>query len=178
MVNERAAHPAPVVAVVGATGAVGVELLHCLEQRRFPLAELRLLASARSAGKRLDFRGEPLEVRELREDSFQGVDLALFSAGAATSRRFAPLAVQAGTTVIDNSSAFRMDAAVPLVVPEINPQMLQTHRGIIANPNCCAIISITPLWPVHRTNRIVRCTGHSGVMEMMAQQLGLAMMPR
>ena len=156
MANEQAARTPPVVAVVGATGAVGVELLRCLEQRRFPLAELRLLASARSAGKRLAFRGEQLEVRELREDSFEGVDIALFSAGAATSRRFAPLAVQAGATVIDNSSAFRMDAAVPLVVPEINPQMLGTHRGIIANPNCCAIISITPLWPVHRANRIVR----------------------
>ena len=156
MSYERAARSAPVVAVVGATGAVGVELLRCLEQRHFPLAELRLLASARSAGKRLGFRGEPLEVRELREDSFHGVDVALFSAGAATSRRFAPLAVQAGATVIDNSSAFRMDAAVPLVVPEINPQTLQTHHGIIANPNCCAIISITPLWPVHRANRIVR----------------------
>jgi aspartate-semialdehyde dehydrogenase len=156
MGDERAAGTAPVVAVVGATGAVGVELLRCLEQRRFPLAELRLLASARSAGKRLAFRGEQLEVRELREDSFKDVDIALFSAGAATSRRFAPLAVQAGATVIDNSSAFRMDAAVPLVVPEINPQTLRTHRGIIANPNCCAIISITPLWPVHRRNRIVR----------------------
>ena len=156
MVEERAARTAPVVAVVGATGAVGVELVHCLEQRRFPLRELRLLASARSAGKRLPFRGEPLEVHELREDSFHGVDIALFSAGAATSRRFAPLAVQAGATVIDNSSAFRMDAAVPLVVPEINPQTLRNHRGIIANPNCCAIISITPLWPVHRANRIVR----------------------
>ena len=121
MANEQAARTPPVVAVVGATGAVGVELLRCLEQRRFPLAELRLLASARSAGKRLAFRGEPLEVRELREDSFEGVDIALFSAGAATSRHLAPLAVQAGATVIDNSSAFRMDAAVPLVVPEINP---------------------------------------------------------
>jgi aspartate-semialdehyde dehydrogenase len=135
---------------------VGVELLRCLEQRRFPLGELRLLASARSAGKRLAFRGELLEVRELREDSFRGVDIALFSAGAATSRRFVPLAVQAGATVIDNSSAFRMDPAVPLVVPEINPHTLRAHRGIIANPNCCAIISITPLWPVHRRNRIVR----------------------
>src|SRR5262250_210586 len=154
--NERAARTAPVVAVVGATGAVGIELLRCLEQRRFPLADLRLFASARSAGKQLSFRGEPLVVRELREDSFNGVDIALFSAGAATSRRFAPLAVQAGATVIDNSSAFRMDAAVPLVVPEINPQTLKSHRGLIANPNCCAIISITPLWPVHRTNRIVR----------------------
>src|SRR5215467_15127660 len=127
---ERTVSNAPVVAVVGATGAVGVELLRCLEQRRFALAELRLFASARSAGKRLTFRGEPLAVRELREDSFQGVDIALFSAGAATSRRFAPLAVQAGATVIDNSSAFRMDAAVPLVVPEINPQALETHCGI------------------------------------------------
>ncbi|MBV8877542.1 MAG: aspartate-semialdehyde dehydrogenase [Gammaproteobacteria bacterium] len=155
MFNERAA-PRAVVAVVGATGAVGVELLRCLEQREFPLAELRLLASARSAGKRLNFRGEPLTVRELREDSFERVDIALFSAGAATSRRFAPLAVQAGATVIDNSSAFRMDPAVPLVVPEINAHTLRSHRGIIANPNCCAIISITPLWPVHRANRIVR----------------------
>ena len=129
MVNERAAHPAPVVAVVGATGAVGVELLHCLEQRRFPLAELRLLASARSAGKRLAFRDEQLEVRELREDSFKGVDIALFSAGAATSRRFAPLAVQAGATVIDNSSAFRMDAAVPLVVPEYFQAIALPPRG-------------------------------------------------
>ena len=142
--------------MVGATGAVGVELLRCLEQRNFPLAELRLFASARSAGKSLTFRGERLALRELREDSFEGVTLALFSAGAATSRRFAPLAVQAGATVIDNSSAFRMDPAVPLVVPEINPESLRGHRGIIANPNCCAIISITPLWPVHRRNRIVR----------------------
>ena len=156
MVNERAANTAPVVGVVGATGAVGVELLRCLEQRRFPLAQLRLFASTRSAGRKLVFRGEPLEVRELREDSFHGVDIALFSAGAATSRRFAPLAVQAGATVIDNSSAFRMDPAVPLVVPEINPQALRSHQGIIANPNCCAIISITPLWPVHRANRILR----------------------
>jgi aspartate-semialdehyde dehydrogenase len=135
---------------------VGVELLRCLEQRRFALAELRLLASARSAGKQLLFRGEPLAVRELSEKSFEGVDIAWFSAGADTSRRFAPLAVQAGATVIDNSSAFRMDAEVPLVVPEINPRTLRNHRGIIANPNCCAIISITPLWPVHRVNRIVR----------------------
>ena len=156
MIERQAARTAPVVAVVGATGAVGVELLRCLEQRRFALAQLRLFASARSAGKQLLFRGEPLTVRELSEASFAGVDIALFSAGTATSRRFAPLAVQAGATVIDNSSAFRMDAAVPLVVPEINPQTLRNHRGIIANPNCCAIISITPLWPVHRANRIVR----------------------
>jgi aspartate-semialdehyde dehydrogenase len=154
--SERASTSAPVVAIVGATGAVGVELIRCLEQRAFPLAELRLFASARSAGKTLEFRGRALTVRELGEDSFAGVDIALFSAGGATSRRFAPLAVRAGATVIDNSSAFRMDAGVPLVVPEINPQAIRTHRGIIANPNCCAIISIMPLWPVHRANRIAR----------------------
>ncbi len=154
--SERASPSAPVVAIVGATGAVGVELIRCLQQRAFPLAELRLFASARSAGKTLEFRGRALAVRELGEDSFAGVDIALFSAGGATSRRFAPLAVRAGATVIDNSSAFRMDAEVPLVVPEINPQAIRTHRGIIANPNCCAIISIVPLWPVHRANRIAR----------------------
>ena len=144
------------VAIVGATGAVGLELMRCLEERHFPLAELRLFASARSAGRTLAFRGAQLPVHELREDSFAGVDLALFSAGSGTSRRFAPLAVAAGATVVDNSSAFRMDETVPLVVPEINAQRLRAHRGIIANPNCCAIISITPLWPIHRANRIVR----------------------
>ena len=154
--SERAATAAPVVAVVGATGAVGIELIRCLEQRRFSLGELRLFASARSAGRRLKFRGQELAVRELSEDSFGGVDIALFSAGGAISKRFAPLAVQAGATVIDNSSAFRMDPLVPLVVPEINAQALRAHRGIIANPNCCAIISITPLWPVHCANRITR----------------------
>ena len=146
----------PVVAIVGATGAVGVELIRCLEERRFPLAQLRLFASARSAGKTLPFRGEALPVRELTESSFAGVDIALFSAGGSTSKRFAPLAVRAGATVIDNSSAFRMDPQVPLVVPEINPRAISGHAGIIANPNCCAIISITPLWPIHQVNRIVR----------------------
>ncbi|HYB65937.1 MAG TPA: aspartate-semialdehyde dehydrogenase [Steroidobacteraceae bacterium] len=147
---------APVVAIVGATGAVGMEMIGCLERRRFPLSELRLLASARSAGKTLEFRGESLAVRELTEASFAGVDLALFSAGSSVSRKFAPLAVRAGAVVIDNSSAFRMDAAVPLVVPEINPLAVRGHRGIIANPNCTAIISVTPLWPIHQANRIVR----------------------
>jgi len=147
---------APVVAIVGATGAVGVEMIGCLERRGFPLAELRLLASARSAGKQLRFRGEPLAVRELTEASFAGVDLALFSAGSSISSKYAPIAVRAGAVVIDNSSAFRMDPQVPLVVPEINRQALREHRGIIANPNCTAIISITPLWPVHQANRIVR----------------------
>ncbi|HEY8054120.1 MAG TPA: aspartate-semialdehyde dehydrogenase [Steroidobacteraceae bacterium] len=145
-----------VVAIVGATGAVGVELIRCLEERNFPLAELRLFASARSAGKTLPFRGAPLTVRELTEGSFRGVNIALFSAGASTSRQFAPLAVRAGATVVDNSSAFRMQADVPLVVPEINPQALRGHKGIIANPNCGAIISITPLWPIHKVNRIAR----------------------
>jgi aspartate-semialdehyde dehydrogenase len=151
-----AAAAAPVVAIVGATGAVGVELIRCLEERRFPLSELRLFASARSAGKTLPFRGARLTVRELTEDSFRGVNVALFSAGASTSKRFVPLAVRAGATVVDNSSAFRMQADVPLVVPEINAQALQGHKGIIANPNCSAIIAITPLWPIHQANRIER----------------------
>jgi len=152
---EQSVSP-PVVAIVGATGAVGVELVRCLEQRRFPLAELRLLASARSVGKTLEFRGQALPVHELGEESFRGVNLALFSAGSALSKRFAPIAVRAGATVIDNSSAFRMDPQVPLVIPEINARALQDHRGIIANPNCGAIISITPLWPIHQRNRIRR----------------------
>lgn len=150
--------PGAVVAIVGATGAVGVELIRCLEERGFPVSELRLFASARSAGKTLTFRGLQLAVRELNEHSFSGVDIALFSAGGSTSKRFAPIAVRAGATVIDNSSAFRMDPSVPLVVPEINPHTLRTHQGIIANPNCCAIIAITPLWPIHRSNRIQRLT--------------------
>ncbi len=149
---------APTIAIVGATGAVGVELLQCLAQRRFPLGQLRLLASARSAGRRMTFEGREIAVEELTEQSFAGVDIALFSAGGEQSRRFAPLAVAAGAVVIDNSSAFRMDPEVPLVVPEINPQEIDRHNGIIANPNCSAIISITPLWPIHRVNRIRRLT--------------------
>ncbi|MBS0378196.1 MAG: aspartate-semialdehyde dehydrogenase [Proteobacteria bacterium] len=154
--SARNASSPPVVAIVGATGAVGVELIHCLEQRRFPLSRLRLFASARSAGKTLPFQGAQVTVEELKEDSFAGVDIALFSAGSGTSKKFAPLAVQAGATVVDNSSAFRMDPKVPLVVPEINPQAIRGNPGIIANPNCCAIISITPLWPIHQANRIER----------------------
>jgi aspartate-semialdehyde dehydrogenase len=156
MHSGRSAGSAPVVAIVGATGAVGVELIRCLEERRFPLSELRLFASARSAGKTLSFRGEPLAVRELKDDSCRGVDIALFSAGGNTSKRFGPLAVDQGAVVVDNSSAFRMDPAVPLVVPEINPEAVRGHRGIIANPNCSTIIAITPLWPVHRSNRLRR----------------------
>jgi len=146
----------PVVAVVGATGAVGVELIRCLEQRKFPLAELKLFASARSAGKALEFRGKPLRVQELTDESFDGVHIGLFSAGSATTKKFAKAALAAGTIIVDNSSAYRMDPTVPLVIPEINPQTIATHKGIIANPNCSAIISITPLWPIHRENRIKR----------------------
>jgi aspartate-semialdehyde dehydrogenase len=146
----------PVVAVVGATGAVGVELIHCLEQRNFPLSELRLFASARSAGKSLKFRGKRIKVRELTEQSFDGVQIGLFSAGSSTTKKFAKAAVAAGTIIVDNSSAYRMDPEVPLVVPEINAQAIKAHKGIIANPNCSAIISITPLWPIHKKNRIKR----------------------
>jgi aspartate-semialdehyde dehydrogenase len=156
MQSGRPSSSAPVVAVVGATGAVGVELMQCLEQRRFPLSNLRLFASARSAGKTLPFKGKPVTVEELTEDSFRGVDIGLFSAGGAQSKRFAPAAVRHGTVVVDNSSAFRMDPDVPLVVPEINPEALRQHKGIIANPNCSTIISITPLWPIHKINRIQR----------------------
>ncbi len=146
----------PVVAIVGATGAVGIEMIRCLEQRQFPLAQLRLLASARSAGKVLQFAGRELRVEELGEGSFEGVHLALFSAGSGISKRYAPIAVRQGAVVVDNSSAFRMDPAVPLVVPEINAGALARHQGIIANPNCAAIISILPLWPLHVRNRIKR----------------------
>lgn len=146
----------PVVAIAGATGAVGVELMACLEQRKFPLSELRLLASARSAGKKMQFRGADVAVRELTDDSLKGVDIALFSAGGAQSKRFAPAAVKAGAIVVDNSSAFRMDPGTPLVVPEINSATLAKHNGIIANPNCVAIVAATPLWPIHQKARIKR----------------------
>ena len=145
-----------VVAVAGATGAVGVEMLKCLEKRNFPLASLKLLASKRSAGTTMRFRGEDLPVTELTAESFAGVDIALFSAGGSVSRAFAPAVVAAGAVMIDNSSAFRMDEGVPLVVPEINPEAARAHKGIIANPNCSTIIADVPLWPLHRKNRIVR----------------------
>jgi aspartate-semialdehyde dehydrogenase len=141
----------PHVAIVGATGAVGVEMLLCLEQRNFPLGKLKLLASARSAGKRVKFRGEDIVVEELTHDSFKDVDIALFSAGGGISKEFGPSAAAAGAVVIDNSSAFRMDADVPLVVPEINPEAAKNHpRNIIANPNCTTIISLMALAPLHR----------------------------
>ena len=138
------------VAIVGATGAVGTELLRVLERRNFPVADLRLLASPRSFGKRLKFRGEEVAVAALEEDSFSGIDLAFFSAGAGTARAFAPSAQRAGAIVIDNSAAFRMDDGVPLVIPEINPEDTRNHHGIIANPNCTAAVALMALFPLHR----------------------------
>lgn len=146
----------PSVAIVGASGAVGAELLLCLDQRNFPLSKLRLFASARSAGKRLLFRGEGIPVEELTEHALAGSDIALFSAGAATARRFAPQAVRLGVVVVDNSSAFRMQPEVPLVVPEVNPGAIAAHRGIVANPNCVAIVAVMALWPLQRRNPIRR----------------------
>jgi len=143
--NER-----PHVAVVGATGAVGIEMLKTLEKRNFPVETLTLLASSRSVGKKLRFRGQEIAVRELSKDSFQGIELALFSAGGSISREFAPVAARAGCVVIDNSSAFRMDPNVPLVIPEINPADMESHRGIIANPNCTTAVALMALYPLHR----------------------------
>ena len=137
------------VAVAGATGAVGQELLAVLERRGFPVGELTLLASARSVDKELTFGEERYAVKELRKDSFKGVDLVLFSAGGGRSLEFAPHAVEAGAVVVDNSSAYRMDPLVPLVVPEVNPQSVSGHRGIIANPNCSTIAMVVPLAPLH-----------------------------
>ena len=170
----------PHVAIVGATGAVGVEMLLCLEQRNFPLGKLKLLASARSAGKRMKFRGEDVVVEELTHDSFKGVDIALFSAGGGISKEFAPSAAAAGAVVIDNSSAFRMDPDVPLVVPEINPQAAKNHpRNIIANPNCTTIISLMALAPLHEkfglksiiasSYQAVSGSGAQGIIELEEQ---------
>ncbi len=139
----------PHVAIVGATGAVGLEMIRTFERRQFPVGELTLLASARSAGKTLPFRGQAVPVRELTGEAFRGVDLALFSAGGGISREFAPQAVRAGCVVVDNSSAFRMEPEVPLVVPEINAGDLRRHRGIIANPNCTTAITLMALYPLH-----------------------------
>ena len=144
------------VAIVGATGAVGAELIQLLEQREFPLRGLKLLASPKSEGKVLKFKGEEIPVEALSKDSFKSVDIALFSAGASTSRQYAQHAVSAGAVVIDNSSAFRMEPDVPLVVPEINPTDIQKHQGIIANPNCTTIISVMALYPLHQVFRVKR----------------------
>ena len=144
------------VAIAGATGAVGAEFLKLLEARNFPIDNLKLLASARSVGKKLEFRGEQITVEELTSKSFQGIDLAFFSAGRIRSKEFVPHAVDAGTMVIDNSSAFRMDPDVPLVVPEINPQTAFKHKGIIANPNCSTIQMVVALNPLHQAATIKR----------------------
>lgn len=137
------------VAIVGATGAVGIELLRVMERRNFPVADLRLLASPRSTGRKLEFRGKEFSVQTLGEDSFAGIDLAFFSAGSGTAKQFAPMAQKAGAVVIDNSSAFRMDDDVPLVIPEINPGDVRSHRGIIANPNCTTAVALMALYPLH-----------------------------
>src|SRR5579863_7821282 len=144
------------VAVVGATGAVGQEMLRILVERKFPVASIRALASKRSKGKKVPFGKRKIAVEVLTPGSAKGIDLALFSAGAGISREFASIFVKAGAVVVDNSSAFRMDPKIPLVIPEVNPEALAGHPGIIANPNCSTIIAITPLWPIHQKNRIRR----------------------
>ncbi len=144
------------VAIVGATGAVGVEFLKLLEDRDFPIDELRLLASPRSKGKKVIFCGREIEIQVLTPASFENIDIALFSAGGSISKEYAPHAVKAGAVVIDNSSAFRKDESIPLVVPEINPQEIFKHQGIIANPNCTTIIMGVALWPLHQANPIKR----------------------
>jgi aspartate-semialdehyde dehydrogenase len=164
------------LAIVGVTGAVGREFLSILEERAFPFDSIRMLASSRSKGKLVAFKGREYIVEEMTRDSFRGVDIALFSAGASRSREFAPSAVKAGTVVVDNSSAFRMDSDVPLVIPEINPQKIKEHKGIIANPNCSTIIGILPIWPLHRANPVRRLVvstyqaasgaGMSGMLEL------------
>jgi len=145
-----------VVAVVGATGAVGNEMIEVLEERDFPVEKLRLFASERSEGETIDFKKKPIKVEVLRHDVFDGIDIALFSAGAERSKEFAPAAVKAGCVVVDNSSAWRMDPEVPLVVPEVNPQDLEWHKGIIANPNCSTIQMVVVLKPIHDAAKIRR----------------------
>ncbi|MDY6795639.1 MAG: aspartate-semialdehyde dehydrogenase [Actinomycetota bacterium] len=167
------------VTVVGATGMVGMAMRQILEERDFPVAELRLLASERSRGRRLPFRGEELEVQVLDEHSFRGIDMALFSAGSGISKRFAPAAVEAGAVVVDNSSAFRMDDGVPLVVPEVNAKDAFEHQGIIANPNCSTIQMVVVLKPLQdrsamkrvvvSTYQSVSGTGKAAVEELRLQ---------
>jgi aspartate-semialdehyde dehydrogenase len=169
----------PRVAIVGATGMVGQEMRKVLEQREFPLEGLTLLASERSRGRTFEFRGETLPVQVLDRDSFKGIDLALFSAGGSISKEFAPVAVEAGAVVVDNSNAFRMEDDVPLVVPEVNPGKALDHRGIIANPNCSTIQMVVVLEPLHRRFGILRVvvstyqsvsgTGKEAVEELMGQ---------
>lgn len=174
----------PHVAVVGSTGAVGVEMIQTLERRNFPLGKLTLLSSARSAGKKQTFRGEEITVQELTKDSFEGIDIALFSAGGGISKEFGPIAAKAGCVVVDNSSAFRMEPDVPLVVPEINPEAAAEHKGIIANPNCSTIITLMALYPLHRafgvkrffasTYQAVSGSGAKGIEELKQQMEAIA----
>ncbi len=144
------------VAIVGATGMIGQEFAKVLEQRGFPLESIQFFASDRSTGKKLFFSHREIEVKETAVESFKDVDIALFSAGADISRHFSPIAAKAGAVVVDNSSAFRMDPGVPLVVPEINPEDIRNHRGIIANPNCSTIQMVVALYPLHKVNQIKR----------------------
>lgn len=144
------------IAIVGATGLVGQEFMKILQERRFPVGNLRLLASDRSAGRRMTYNGAEFVVEETSATSFKGIDLALFSAGAEISTYFAPLAAKAGAVVVDNSAAWRMDETVPLVVPEVNPDDVAKHRGIIANPNCSTIQMVVALNPIHKVNPIKR----------------------
>jgi len=157
---NRSRTSSPSVAIVGASGAVGQEFLSVLAQRRFPIGQLKLLASARSSGKTVSFNNQTYRIEELTEDSFAGIDLALFSAGGSISKKFAPIASAAGATVIDNSSAFRMTDGVPLVIPEVNPEAVQGIElgkgGIIANPNCSTIIMLVPVTPLHRAAGVRR----------------------
>jgi len=175
----------PHVAIAGATGAVGEEILKCLEQRNFPVGEISLLASARSVGRKILFRGRECLVQELGHDSFKGVDIALFSAGGALSLEYGPSAAKAGAVVIDNSSAFRMDPEVPLVVPEVNPAAAQNRpKGIIANPNCTTIITMMGLNPLHRkfglrsiiasSYQAVSGSGQAGIEELDLQVKALS----
>lgn len=140
----------PRIAIMGATGAVGQELLELIEERKFPFQSLKLLASARSAGKEIQFLGKTYTIEELTHDSFSDVDLVLSSAGGSISKEFVPSAVKSGALVVDNTSFYRMDPEVPLVVPEINPEKIMAHKGIIANPNCSTIIMLLPIWPLHK----------------------------
>ena len=144
------------VAIVGATGAVGQEFLVVLAERKFPIKNLTLLASTRSAGKTVNFAGQQYTLQELTKDSFKGIQIAFFSAGGSISKKFAPAAVAAGAVVVDNTSAYRMKEGIPLVVPEVNPEQIKRHVGIIANPNCSTIIMNVPVWPLHKANRVKR----------------------
>ena len=146
----------PHVAVVGATGAVGIEMIKTLEKRNFPVGKLTLLASARSVGKKVKFRGQEIAIQQLTKDSFAGIDIALFSAGGSISKEFAPIAAKAGCVVVDNSSVFRQDDSVPLVIPEINAADVKKHKGIIANPNCTTAITLMALYPLHQAFGVKR----------------------